>query len=452
MINLETTKSTKPYVIAGLGKTGLACARFFARIDKPFIMMDNRAEPPSLSIFQQEFPNVPLYLNEFPLEIVLSARQIILSPGLSIDAPVWQTALEHNISIIGDIELFASYAKAPIVGITGSNAKSTVTTLVGLMAAKSGLKVGVGGNLGTPALELLTHPEPDLYVLELSSFQLELTHSLSLKVATILNISPDHMDRYVSLEDYKNAKQQIYKHAKTIVYNQDDEHTRPLYVTAENVITFTLNSPKANQFGIVTQQQKKYLALGNDRWLPVAELRIQGRHNWANALAALAIGYQLNLSREAMLATLREFGGLPHRCQWVASAGDINWYNDSKGTNVGATIAAVEGLGDITAGKIILIAGGQGKGMDFSPLRNVMTKYVKTLILFGEDASKIANALAGSTELMMVSDLSEAVTQANTLAQAGDNVLLSPACASFDMFRNYEHRGEVFTELVKKLM
>lgn len=444
--------SNKKFFIAGLGKTGLSCAHFLAKKQQSFIMADSRENPPAAIQFKQDFPNQPLHVNGFPSDLVLTADEIILSPGIPTNTYPWTDATQQGISIIGDIELFARYAKSPIVGITGSNGKSTVTTLVGEMIKHAGYSVGVGGNLGTPALDLLTDPEPQAYVLELSSFQLELTSSLPLRAAVILNISPDHLDRYASVSEYSAAKQRIYSNADAIIYNRQDPATYPAGTFKnKSLISFGLDEPQAEQFGLKRRNGKAYLACGEDLLIDVNDLRLKGQHNWQNALAALALGVQLNLPMASMLQTLREFPGLPHRCQWVAEIHGVNWYNDSKGTNVGASMAAIEGLGEAIPGQVILIAGGQGKEADFSVLQNVVANYVKAVILLGEDAQKIATGLGNKVPIYFVKNMQEAVQTAHEIAAIHDCVLLSPACASFDMFQNFEHRGEIFSELVREL-
>jgi UDP-N-acetylmuramoylalanine--D-glutamate ligase len=407
-------------LIIGLGKTGLSCARYFARQDINFIIMDSRENPPELKSFQQEFPNTPLYLGEFNAQLIAEAKEIILSPGISPD----DFPSEKTIS---DIELFGRVAKTPIIGITGTNAKGTVTTLVAEMIKNSGLTVEVGGNIGTPALDLLEQEIPDYYVLEISSFQLETTHHLKLKVGIILNLSPDHLDRHHTMENYQKAKQQIYKNAEIAIYNQEDSYTYPLYHT-----------PKKYSFELDTLKE--------------INLKIQGRHNKLNAEAALAIGKAINLPLEKMMETLKDFPGLSHRCEWVATQNNITWINDSKGTNIGATIAALEGIGSIIKNKIILIAGGLGKDADFNLLQESVKKYTRQVILIGKDAPLIEKALKNQTEIQLARSLKEAILIANQTALAGDSVLLSPACASFDMFQGFEDRGNQFKILVKEML
>ncbi len=424
-------------VIIGLGKTGLSCIRYLLKKNADIAIVDNRINPPGLTELKNYFPNVPVYLGSFHENILSQADELIISPGVSLKEPAIAKQIKNGKPIIGDIELFARVARAPIIAITGSNGKSTVTTLVGEMAKCAGINVGVGGNLGTPALDLLTDPEPDLYVLELSSFQLETTYSLKTKAAVVLNISPDHMDRYENIEEYKAAKMRIYNGCEVAVMTPDTPS--PL-------------APLPGGEGEFFIMQDKYLAYGKQKLLSIDELKIKGRHQVSNALAALALGAAAGLPMAAMLKALREFSGLPHRCQWVAKINNVDYYNDSKGTNVGAAKAAIEGLGRGMARraltKIVLIAGGQGKGADFSELFPAVEKYTRAVILIGQDAPKLKAALTGASKILCANSMQEAVKFAAQEAQSGDIVLLSPACASFDMFNNFEHRGEVFCESV----
>lgn len=432
-------------LILGLGKTGLSCAEHLARQNVPFFVMDTRSNPPELATLQKNFPHIPVHLGEFDLSLVRQAQEIIASPGLEIPSLI--TAL--NIPIIGDIELFARAAKAPIIAITGTNAKGTVTTLVGDMIQAAGLKVSVGGNIGIPALDLLLEPAPDFYVLEISSFQLETTSSLRALAATILNISPDHLDRHKTMQAYIAAKQKIYSICENIVCNRDDKNTYP--VSDSINLSFGFSEPKQNEFGLRKINDQYWLAHGEENLLSVDDLFIKGKHNWINALAALALGAAINMPIPAMLSALKNFKGLKHRCEWVLEKDGVTWYDDSKGTNIGATIAAIEGLGSATKGKLILIAGGLSKGADFIQLRVPVAKHVRAIILMGKDAPLIKQALDGVVPMQHAIDMEAAVKLASQCAHDGDAVLLSPACASWDMFRDYEQRGDIFKTLVKKL-
>ncbi len=441
-------------VVVGLGKTGLSCVRFLKSRGYPVAVNDTRETPPGLAELRAEFPDVQVSLGGLDEHLLLSAREIVASPGISVKEPALVSArLNAGIPVVGDIDVFCREVSAPIVAITGSNAKSTVTTLVGLMAQNAGIDVGVGGNLGLPVLDMLRERgEQALYVLELSSFQLETTHSLQAAVAVVLNISEDHMDRYDSMRDYHAAKHRIFRNCRRFVVNRDDALTWPLIAEAIPNVSFGLNAPDLNQFGVLVEGGEKWLARGREKLLPVSAMKIRGDHNVANALAALALGEAVNLPLATMLQTLREFAGLPHRCELVIEQAGVAWYNDSKGTNVGSTLAAINGLGNAVAGKLILIAGGVGKGQDFSPLSAPLAKYARALVLIGEDGPKIGAAVGDVVPLVQASTLRDAIERARALATPGDAVVLSPACASFDMFKNYEDRGQQFVATVRTVV
>jgi UDP-N-acetylmuramoylalanine--D-glutamate ligase len=435
-------------VVIGLGKTGLSCIRYLLQQGYNIAVIDSRENPPCLEEFKKNFSQVPLILGAFDANLLAQAKELIVSPGLSLQEPSIAKQISKGILAIGDIELFARYAIAPIVGVTGTNGKSTVTTLVGERARNAGLNVRVGGNLGTPALDLLDD-QAELYVLELSSFQLETTYSLKTAAAVVLNITPDHMDRYATLAEYIAAKQRIYLNCKIPVINRDDKTSYSGLMPNVKAISFGLNESHQDEFGLrPSPSGETYLTWGDRNLLSIDELQIKGRHQVANALAALALGQAVNLPMDVMLQTLKTFKGLIHRCQWVANIDGVDWYNDSKGTNVNSTLAGIEGLGGSIKGKLILIAGGLGKQQDFSPLRLPIAKYVKTVVLIGQDAKLISQALDNVTQIKFAESLEQAVIIAKQTATKGDAVLLSPACASFDMFRNFEHRGEVFIALV----
>lgn len=443
-------------VIVGLGKTGLSCAYFLSQQGRSILVMDSRESPPGLDDFYKNFPTIALHLGSLDEALLLQAEEIILSPGVSPAEPAFQKAREQGIPLIGDIELFARAVRAPVVGITGTNAKGTVTTLIGEMIKNAGHRVLVGGNIGTPALDLLALPVPDYYVLELSSFQLETTHSLHLQAATLLNISEDHLDRHGDMSAYLAAKQRIYQNCKVCVWNREDKKTYPS-LNAMNAdydrkcISFGLTEPAEDEFGLQVVNNQSWLAHGKQLLLSVDELQVKGRHNWSNALAALALGQALDLPLVAMQTALRTFTGLHHRCEKVIEHNGVTWYDDSKGTNVGATLAAIYGLGSALKGKLILIAGGLGKGADFNPLQDPVSKYVRSVILIGKDAMLLDQVLRPVVPIKHAKNMEEAVVFASKAAQANDAVLLSPACASLDMFRDYEQRGEIFQSLVKEI-
>lgn len=433
--------------IIGLGKTGLSCARFLTAHGWPIAVTDSRAEPPGLAEWKAYFPHAPTVLGKISLALSLAAARLVVSPGVPLTHPVLAQAMAQGIPVVGDIELFAQQVTAPVVAITGSNGKSTVTTLIAEMAKAAHLSVAAGGNLGTPALDLLSMPAA-LYSLELSSFQLETTYSLRSKAAVVLNVSEDHMDRYPNLQAYLQAKQRIYQGCEAAVVNRDQPE---IWSDLElpNRLSFGLSQADFPHFGWQEKDGRGYLCQGDQLLLPESALKIKGRHQVSNALAALALGTHLGFPMKTMLATLSDFSGLPHRCQWVGAWDGISWYNDSKATNVGAAKAAIEGIGASIPGKLIVIAGGQGKQADFSPLRGPMQAYVRHAILLGQDGPLMEEALKGSTEITPVSDLTSAVQIAKQSACVGDAVILCPACASFDMFDGFEHRGLMFEKAVK---
>lgn len=434
-------------IVAGLGATGLSCARYLHARGIPFAVVDSREQPPGLAALRNEMPDVAFFGGDSLDGILDGASELVVSPGIAMDAPIVREALAAGVAVVGDVDLFMREAAAPVVGITGSNAKSTVTELVGEMARTAGLSVGVGGNLGTPALDLLA-PGIELYVIELSSFQLERAGQLGLAVATVLNVSADHLDRHGSLSEYRRAKHRVFAGCDKVVANRDDPQTLPI-VPAEGVlVTWGMTPPGPGDFGLSRDNGDEYLYHGDHALMPVSELGLAGRHNVANALAALALGYSAGLALPPMLETLRVFRGLPHRCEWVAEIDGVNYVNDSKGTNVGATEAALLGLGGDR--DIVLLAGGQGKGADFSRLQAAVARYCKALVLMGEDAPLLQQALADSAPVVLAASLEEAVAAARARATPGDTVLLSPACASFDMFAGYEARGEAFCALVRQ--
>ena len=437
-------------IVVGLGKSGMSLVRFLAQQGVSFAVADTRENPPELATLRRDYPQVEVRCGELDVEFLCRADELYVSPGLALATPALQAAAARGVKLSGDIDLFARNAKAPIVAISGSNAKSTVTTLVGEMALAAGKRVAVGGNLGTPALDLLSD-DIELYVMELSSFQLETTNQLGAEVATVLNVSEDHMDRYSGLPAYHLAKHRIFRGARQVVVNRQDALTRPLMSEGLPCWTFGLSAPDFKAFGLREENGEKYLAFEFENLMPVRELKVRGAHNQANALAALALGHAVGLPFDAMLSGLRSFTGLEHRCQWVREFEGVSYYNDSKATNVGAALAAIEGLGADMDGKLVLIAGGDGKGADFSGLHDSVARYCRAVVLMGRDAGLIADALGDSVPQVRVSSLDEAIAQSRSLARPGDAVLLSPACASFDMFKNYEERGHLFARAVEAL-
>jgi UDP-N-acetylmuramoylalanine--D-glutamate ligase len=443
---MSASTQARNAVIVGMGRTGLSVARHLQRSGLRIALTDSREAPPELAAVKALGPAVETRTGGFDPRLLEKADIVVTSPGVPLDDPFFVQARARGLDIVGDIELFARAADAPVVGITGTNGKSTVTTLLGRMAERAGVRVRVGGNLGQPALDLLDRGPCDLYVLELSSFQLDTTHSLRLKAAVVLNVSADHMDRYATFDHYAASKARIYAHCDTAVVNADEPDVVKMPRAGARTISFGLADAKAD-FSLVTSQGEPWLARRGDALLPLSSLRISGRHNAANALATLALGDALRLPMAPMLEELREFGGLPHRAQWVADLGGVRYVNDSKGTNVGATLAAVGGL----TGPLVLIAGGDGKGQDFTPLAHAFRGKVRTTVLLGRDAGLLETALAGICHTTRAATMEDAVRDAARFAKPGDTVLLSPACSSLDMFRDYAHRGNVFAAAVKEL-
>ncbi len=443
------THCTWKTLVVGLGITGLSIARYLKAHGISFAVIDSREDPPGREDLVKNFPETPYWFGDFAKAPTWfeQAQTLVVSPGIAIATPEIHTAQLRGAEVIGDIELFVRVAQAPIVAITGSNGKSSVTTLVDLMAKHAGMQSLAGGNLGYAALDLLDLPVPDVYVMELSSFQLETTYSLKAAAAVVLNVSEDHMDRYASYTDYAAAKQVIYQNCKCAVLNRDDALVMQMAPAASSQVSFGLDVPTAGQYGIREHEGKTWLAKGDALLLATSEMKLPGSHNHANALAALALGEAVGIPLQGMLAALREFAGLPHRTQWVRERRGVCWYDDSKGTNVGATLAALQGL----PGKTVLIAGGIGKDADFAPLAPAIQTKARAVVLIGRDAPLIAQVIDASVPVQYASSMEEAVQLAADAAQSGDNVLLSPACASFDMFKNYGHRGDVFSSAVRGL-
>jgi UDP-N-acetylmuramoylalanine--D-glutamate ligase len=426
-------------VILGLGRTGVSCARHLAQRGHELRVTDSRSAPPGLAELRSTCPEAGVALGGFDESLLAGADQVVISPGISMREPIVVAALNLGLDVVGDIELFAREAGGRTVGITGTNGKSTVTTLVGEIAEAARISVRVGGNIGRPALDLLVGEPAELYVLELSSFQLESTRSLALEAAVVLNVTADHFDRYSGMSDYGAAKARIYDNCATAVVNLDDELVRRMPRPGQRVVGFSLTRADAD-YSLQDISGSSWLVAGGEPVLPLSELRLSGRHNAANALAALALADACGLPRSAALSAFQHFPGLPHRTQWVADAAGVRWIDDSKATNVGAALAAVEGL----AGPLVIIAGGEGKGQDFTPLANAFRGKVRRTVLIGRDARQLGAALEGACEVEFAASMEQAVAAARRAARPGDTVMLSPACASFDMFRDYAHRGEVF--------
>ena len=433
-------------VIVGLGRTGVSAARHLAARGHRLVVTDSRADPPGLAELRRLVPEAATALGGFDPAVLEGADQVVVSPGVSLAEPFLRRAAARGFDLVGDIELFAREAGGRVVGITGTNGKSTVTTLVGEFAQAAGVEARVGGNLGEPALDLLEGPPAAIYVLELSSYQLETTHSLQLEAAAVLNVTPDHFDRYRDLAEYAAAKARIFERAATAVVNLDDEIVVRMPKPGQRSVGFSLRREDA-EYRLLRRGGEEWLAAGAEPILARAELRLPGRHNVANALAALAVGGVCGFAREAMAGVLRRFAGLPHRAERVRDRRGVAWVDDSKGTNVGATVAAIEGLD----GPLVLIAGGEGKGQDFAPLGRACRDKVRQAILIGRDAPILAAALAKSCPVSFADSMDAAVAQADALSRPGDTVLLSPACASFDMFRDYAARGDAFAAAARGL-
>ncbi len=434
--------------VVGTGVSGLSTARFLRDKNVPFVLFDTRENPPAQALIAREFPGVHCQFGVWDEELLQSADEIILSPGLPLSMPAIVAARESGVSVIGDVELFVRHAKAPIVAITGSNGKSTVTTLVGEMAKAAGMKVAVGGNLGTPVLDLLAE-DMQLYVLELSSFQLETVTKLGAEVACILNVSADHLDRYAGMPAYHAAKQRVYYGARHVVVNRNDPLTRPPLADAVGRSSFAGDAEFKNM-GLREQAGESWLCDGLTPLIKASDLKLPGRHNIDNALAALAIGKAAGIPIEVMLAVLVSFRGLAHRCEWVADIADVSYYNDSKGTNVGATLAAINGLAN-THGKLVVILGGEAKDQVFTALLPALKSQARGCVLIGKDAELIAALLEGEVNYQYANSMVDAVAKAKLQAERGDTVLLSPACASFDMFDHYQARGDAFCQAVRGL-
>ena len=464
---MSQPRPTLSTLVLGLGKTGYSVVEYLSAQGDKVTVADSRDLAPCLGRVREHYPRVEIITGGLPLDALAQFDRIVVSPGIALPA-----GAAGEKTLIGDIELFVENATAPIIAITGSNGKSTVTTLVAELLGAAGKRALTGGNIGTPALELLARPVPDFYVLELSSFQLENTHSLRAAAAAVLNISEDHLDRYRHIGQYTDAKARILTGAAACVLNRDDPASAPLLAANPDAVTFGLDRPAgARHYGVVATSKGRSLCRGQSQNQnvtqlgAVAQLALHGEQNIANVLAALALVESAGVpAMPTVVDAACRWGGLEHRCELVAEIGGVKWINDSKGTNVGATVAALRGHGGIDGsddgdGDLILIAGGIGKGADFSPLRAPVEARVSHVVLFGRDADAIAAAIAGCAEVSMARDLTHAVSiaaahahaQAHAHARAGRVVLFSPACASFDMFENYEQRGRAFKRLVAKL-
>ena len=450
MIAVDTqmaAPSKADYLVFGLGVTGMSVARYLRRKNIDAVYVDSRSDPPGLDELHELLPGAVVVFGENAKVGLAKINRIIASPGVADSEPLLTSARKSGIDVVSDIELFAAEARAPIVAVTGSNGKSTVTTLLALMCDAAGRMALAGANLGEPALDLLQKGTPDFYVLELSSFQLQRTNSLAAIVAVLLNITADHLDWHETEENYRNAKYRIFNNADGAVISRADPDIARHVGKNTRVLSFGLDAPAQGDYGLLQDQGRTFLARGDQLLLATSELVLVGRHNQLNALAALAAGELMGLELTAMLQVLVEFPGLAHRMQLVARKGGIDFINDSKATNVSAAIASIESIDGI----IVLIAGGEAKGADFDDLSDALNDRLRAAVLFGTDADVIADALAGLAPVIVATDIYDAVRRAADFAESGDTVLLAPACASFDQFPDYKARGDAFGEAVQGL-
>jgi UDP-N-acetylmuramoylalanine--D-glutamate ligase len=432
-------------LVVGLGATGLSVARYLRRAGLDAMFVDSRAEPPGMQQLEEVWPDAEVQLGKMALPE--DAGRLIVSPGIADKELLIRKARKAGLEVVSDIEIFAREAKAPYAAVTGSNGKSTVTTLLYHMGRAAGKEVLAGGNLGEPALDLLAVQDPDLYVLELSSFQLLRTDSLAAAVAVMLNFSPDHLDWHRSVKEYRDSKYSIFKGAAAAVINRADKRAKKETANHDKVISFGMDEPPEGHYGIRDEDGETYLARGNTMLIATTDMAMFGRHNQENALAALAAGELLGFGLPAMLQVLNEFPGLPHRMQFVARKGSVNYINDSKATNVAAAVASIESVD----GMIVLVAGGDGKGGEFEDLAVALENRLRAAVLIGTDANRIADALDTVQPVYFARDMQDAVEQAAVYAESGDTVLLAPACASIDQFTNYAARGDAFAAAVEAL-
>jgi len=446
MSDLRTTESPGRDLVFGLGATGLSVARYLRRTEGDALFADSRDEPPGIAALRELWPDADVRLGG-GVKLKKDINRIIVSPGIADGDDLLVRARRKKIEIVSDIELFARDARAPFVAITGSNGKSTVTTLVYHMCRAAGMNALAGGNLGEPALDLLAEDKPDIYVLELSSFQLQRTAALPAEVAVLLNVSPDHLDWHANEEEYREAKYRIYREARAAVVNRADEVSAAHVQHIDKVITFGSDEPEDGQYGLRTDNGRIFLARGDTPLIATDEIAMVGKHNHLNALAAMAAAELLGVETPGMLQVLGEFPGLPHRMQLVARKGAVDYINDSKATNVAAAVASIESVD----GMLVLIAGGKGKGGDFGGLARALEDKLRAAVLIGREAEAIGKALDTVMPVYFAQNMDDAVCQAAAYAEPDDTVLLAPACASFDQFENYQARGDAFRRAVEAL-
>ena len=440
----------KNRIVMGLGSTGQSYIRYFNRLGLKFSVVDSRESPPNINEINKKYPSLNLYLGEKYSSLLGTADEIYLSPGISLDDPFLTYAKQNSVRMINDIDLFISLVKAPIILITGSNGKSTVTELVGLMASENNINVQVGGNIGRPALDIISD-NCELYILELSSFQLEMCSNLRSSVACILNISEDHLDRHVSMQNYENIKQKIYNNSKICIFNREDTSTRPKDNKNQNLISFGLDEAIGSDYGLTRKNNETFISKGENLIDNIKIFSLKGDHNLLNALSATAIADSFGISHQSISSALQKFHGLPHRCERVAEISGVTFYNDSKATNIDATIAAIKGFAKNLTGKLIILIGGKAKQDDFSRLFYLLEHINHQLVLFGESVEKIISFSKNSDDYIYANSMQSAVDNAFSASNCGDIILLSPACSSFDMFSNFEERGNSFKKNVSEL-
>lgn len=438
-------QAQKKDLVLGIGATGLSIARYLQRKSSDAIFFDSREEPPALEELEEMWPDAEVLLGN--VDLPKNVGRVIASPGIEDNHMLLEAARKAGLEVVSDIELFARDAQAPFVAVTGSNGKSTVTTLLYHMCQAAGRDTLAGGNLGEPALDLLDADSPELYVLELSSFQLQRTANLPAKVAVLLNVTPDHLDWHADEDEYREAKYRIFREAEAAVINRADGPSAERAQHISKVVSFGFDEPEDGHYGIRREDDEIFLARGESVLLAVSELALMGKHNQANALAALAAGEMLGLDMQSMLQVLCEFPGLPHRMQFVRRVAAVNYVNDSKATNVAAAVASIESVD----GMLVLIAGGEGKGNDFGSLADPLENKLRAAVLIGRDAEQIDAALETIVPTYFAQDMKDAVQQAAAYAESDDTVLLAPACASFDQFDNYSARGDAFCDAVEAL-
>jgi UDP-N-acetylmuramoylalanine--D-glutamate ligase len=441
---LSLTPEKSKIVVMGLGATGLSVIRFLTHYHFDLTALDSRISPEKAAQFTVDYPKITLRTGAFDSMQLEGITHVIASPGITLEQPLIKSLQKAHAKIISDIDLFALATQTPIIAITGSNGKSTVTTLLGQMATAAATNTAIGGNLGTAALDLLDSTIA-LYVLELSSFQLERTSQLNAAAATVLNISDDHLDRHKTLDNYCAEKEKVFNGTGAMILNADDNIVQKMHRINRKSYYFSVI--QSTEFHIASTKKGNYFAYRQQNLMPCGDFPLKGQHNQANALSALALGHAVGLNLAKMCEGLKTFSGLAHRMQFVVKIKGVTWINDSKATNIGACIAALKGYNH----KIILLAGGEAKGADMSRLKTSVQQSVNTIILMGKDAHLIATALENCIPIHYEKTMKEAVITANKIAVKGETVLLSPACASLDQYQNYQQRGEAFISAVTAL-